>query len=95
MKGSPAPASGTLHWLEASNAAMSGSRPPALARFALRSAASQAGAITTAGPDMRPAAMKSRRVRGRAWFSCSSGSPSACDRGGFLRMKNIGLSPKT
>src|SRR5437016_275209 len=52
----------------------------------LSTAASHAGAMMTAGALSNPAETKSRRVTGRLWFSCRSGSPSARGRTGFLRM---------
>src|SRR5215469_13397723 len=54
---------------------------------------SHAGAITIAGALISPAEMKSRRETGRGWSSWRSGSPRAWGRAGFLRMKNIGVSP--
>src|SRR5258707_13768075 len=58
----------------------------------LSTAASHAGAMTTAGALSNPAATKSRRVTGRLWFWCRIGSPRACSRGGFLRMNMWVLS---
>src|ERR1700726_1368910 len=58
----------------------------------LSTAANHAGAMTTAGPLSSPAAMKSRRVTGRLWFWCRSGSPRAWGRAGFLRMSMWVLS---
>ena len=44
------------------------------------------GAAITAGPVMKPWAMKSRRVVGRLWLSCLIGSFRPSVRGLFLRM---------
>src|SRR5256714_2333785 len=87
MKGTPemtAAADGTLHWFAASSACMS--VDSAFALPDLSTAASHAGAMMTAGALSNPAATKSRRVTGRLWFSCRSGSPRARGRTGFLRM---------
>src|SRR5256886_5063558 len=61
----------------------------------LSTAASHAGAMMTAGALSNPAETKSRRVTGRLWFSCRSGSPRARGRAGFLRMNMwvLSLSP--
>jgi hypothetical protein len=65
MKGSPPAEVGTLHCPEPSSAWMSAdSGTPASARLASRSDPSHAGPITMAGPERKPAAMKSRRVTG-------------------------------
>src|SRR5882672_3234432 len=85
MNGSPPEALGTLHRPEPSSAWISG-ESAALAPLAFSSPPSHAGPMTIAGPERNPAAMKSRRVTGSGWFWCRSGSPSACDRGGFLRI---------
>src|SRR5204863_5021108 len=58
----------------------------------LSTAASHAGAMMTAGALRNPAETKSRRVTGRLWFSCRSGSPRARGRAGFLRMNMWVLS---
>src|ERR1700674_2693102 len=58
----------------------------------LSTAANHAGAMTTAGALSRPAEMKSRRVTGRLWVSCRSGSPRARGCAGFLRMSMWVLS---
>src|SRR6266513_5794734 len=58
----------------------------------LSSAANHAGAMTTAGALSNPAETKSRRVTGRLWFSCWSGSPRAWGRAGFLPMNMWVLS---
>src|SRR2546429_472847 len=58
----------------------------------LSTAASHAGAMMTAGALSNPAETKSRRVTGRLWFSCRSGSPRARGRAGFLRMNMGGSS---
>src|SRR6267378_7181473 len=58
----------------------------------LSTAANHAGAMTTAGALSKPAATKSRRVTGRLWFWCRSGSPRARGRAGFLRMNMWALS---
>src|SRR5258707_14760233 len=58
----------------------------------LSTAASHAGAMTTAGALSNPAATKSRRVTGRLWFWCRIRSPRACGRTGFLRMDMWDLS---
>ena len=48
------------------------------------SIASAAGAAITAGPVMKPWAMKSRRVTGALWLSCRIGSSRPSVRGLFL-----------
>src|SRR5262249_8020736 len=87
MKGKPTPEAGTLHSAAPSSGLMSLSRGGApSARFDLSSAPSQAGAITSAGPERKPAAMESRRRPRPEGFSCRSRSPRAFGRGGFVRM---------